>query len=59
MPKETKASIAPALTAEVNVWFNDTFHNHGPQLATALFNQFLEAKGKLIKRLVAIAEKEG
>ena len=56
---EKKPSRAPAIEAEVNAWFNDTFHNHGPALAEPLFQHFLEAKGRLIARLVAIAEKEG
>ena len=59
MPEKRKPSRAPALEAEVNAWFNDTFHTHGPVLSDALFNQFLAAKGKLIERLTVLIEKEG
>ena len=56
---EKKPSRAPAIEAEVNAWFNDAFHNQGPVLSDALFNQFLTAKGKLIERLTVLIEKEG
>jgi hypothetical protein len=56
---EKKSSRSLSVEEEVNAWFNDTFHNHGPALSEPLFHYFLEAKGKLIARLTTISEKEG
>lgn len=58
--KPKKATASPdALRAEVEAWFIDTFHNHGPALTEVQFNHFRAAKDKLIERLHALTEKEG
>lgn len=58
-PEPQISEASPTATdLVVDLWFLETFHNHGPALPVELFNHFTAAKATLKQRLNAALTKE-
>jgi hypothetical protein len=52
-PTEATEASPTATDIVVDLWFLETFHNHGPALPVELFNHFRAATATLKERLNA------
>ncbi len=56
--QETPEASPTATDLVVDLWFIETFHNHGPALPVELFNHFTAAKVTLKQRLAALTKED-